>query len=75
MVLRSSEISPAFLFLADVILFLFLPLDRTICFIYLVVVTTRDSHDFNAGFDPKPSVHFVIVGELVCCRDDLQSTL
>ena len=73
-VLRSSEISPAFLFLADVILFLFLPLDRTICFIFLVAATTLDFHDFNAGFDPEPSVHFVIVGVLVCYRDDLQST-
>ena len=64
-----------FLFFADVILFQCLALDRTICFIFLVAVTTLGFHNFSAGFVPKPSVHSVIVGELACCRDDLQSSL
>lgn len=74
-VLRSSEICPASLFFTDVILFLFLALDKTICFMFLVAVTTLDIHDFSAGFDPKPSLDVSVVGELVCCRADLQSTL
>ena len=56
-------------------LFQCLPLDRTICITYSAAGTTLNGRDFNAGFDPKLSVHAVTAGGLVSGRDGLQSTL